>query len=260
MYRDSSYLRPLQLLGLAGAFWSFTCMASIAAGPVKTEASAAAGPNLCPVAKADRPLPYDAALDALSLDELTKRANSGNADAIMLLGLKYAPSPDHDPAAAPDTDVDKAVTLFRKAAKKGQSHAAFLMGVAYLGGSGVEKDEKQAVDWFRRAARNGSPAGQYWLGELMAKGRAGFNKDWEQALPHFKSAAEGGIPDAFIELGYMYSSGRALPMDYEKAAFRFRQVMAVSQIASYNLRSLIDKRFVTWQQGDPGEPVKPETP
>ena len=240
-------MRSLRLLGLTCAFWSATCLA------------ATPDANVCPATKTSYPPLYDAALDTLSLDDLTKRANAGNADALMLLGLNYTPSPDHDAATALPVDMEMALALFRKAAKKRHGHAEFLIGVAYMGGAGVDKNEKEAWQWFKRAANHGSAAGQFWVGEMLAKGRAGPG-DWKGAQPYFIKAAEGGAPDAFVELGYMYSSGITMPVDFEKAAFCYRQAMNKSSIASYNLRSLIDRRFVTWQQGDPGVPPKPEAP
>ena len=256
MTKFSSRLRLFPLIGIAGAFWSFGSFgASLPATQALAEPAAA---NLCPAWKAEYPLPYDPAIDALGTADLTKRANAGNADAMMLLGLRYTAPSDQDATLGSQPDLGKAVALFRKAAKKRQNHAEYLMGVAYMAGAGVDKDEKEAVKWFKRAADHGSPMATYWVGELNAKGRAGLTEDWATAARYFHTAAEKGIPDAFVELGHMYAEGISAPMDAEKAAFCFRQALTASTIASYNLRSLIDKRLVTWQQGDPGEPVKPE--
>jgi len=49
-------------------------------------------------------------------------------------------------------------------------HAPFYFGVAYRDGKGVEKDEKEAVKWFRKAAEQGHVEGQYMVGHWHSKG------------------------------------------------------------------------------------------
>lgn len=215
--------------------------------------------NLCPPAKAEYDPGFDRRLDRRSLEELTALADQGNPDAMVLLGLRFLPSSERtsaDGAARPPADMARALKLFRAAAKKRHGHAEFLVGVAFISGEGAAKDEKEAFEWFKRAAAHGSTLGQFWTGELIAKGRAGMTEDWKSALPYLAKAAEGGSADAYVELGYAYGSGLGgLDQDYRKAGFCYRQGAKLnSQIAQFGLLALIDEGHVAWMEGDPGAP------
>ena len=48
------------------------------------------------------------------------------------------------------------IALLRKAAEKGDADAQCKLGVCYLHGEGVEKDEHEAVKWYRKAAEQGN--------------------------------------------------------------------------------------------------------
>ncbi len=231
---------------------------------VATSANTAAivltnGVNLCPPAKAEYPAVIDWDLDRRSLDELSALADQGDANAMVMLGLRYLPSnagTSADGAARPATDVAKALGLFRAAAKKRHGHAEFLVGVAFMSGEGAAKDEKMALEWFTRAAADGSTLGQFWTGEMIAKGRAGMAEDWKSALPYFAKAAAGGLADAYVELGYAYVSGLGgLDLDYQKAGFCYRQGARLkSQVAQFGVLNLIYEGHIAWQEGDPGAP------
>ncbi len=242
-------------LGLSAALTACTPPAQQTAASKQ----AAGGETLCVTPVSDNKRFLNEDLDALSLEDLTALAGSGDNDALVLLGLRYT-------ASASGNEIEKAVAyakaiaLFRTAADKGHSHAEYLLGVAYMSGMGVSKDEVQAASWFRQSAAQGNPAAQYWIGEMSAKGRGGITADWKVARPHFKDAAAGGSADAFIELGFMYERGLGdLTQDYEKAAGCYRQGMRMgSQIAQYNLRVLIVEEHIVRQEGDPI--IKPKTP
>ncbi len=223
-----------------------------------TPAAASPSGSLCPARKDSYPANINPAHEHLDTAALTKLAEGGDADAMVLLGLMYAPSPDRD-AKSPPIDVEKAVALFERAAEKGNGFGAYLVGVAHVAGTGAPKDEKKAFAWFKRSADRGTPLGQYWVGEMLAKGRGGHETDWKSALPHFSRAAAGGIADAYVELGFAYDQSEGgLAQDREKAAYCFRQATRDSVLARFNLRTLIDEGHVAWQPGDPGEAPKPK--
>ncbi len=221
--------------------------------------SAAATAEHCPAAQATYPLLIDAKIDALNFAELKRLADKGDAGAQALVGLRYAGA-DGTTDVAPD--IKKALEYFQKSANKSHVMGEYLLGVAYMSGAGVEKDEARAFDLFKRAGEHGHPNGSYWVGEMTAKGRGFLVPSWERALPNFSLAAAGGASDAYVELGYMYEKGLGnLKVDYEKAAYCYRQGGQLkSQTAQYNVRVLIDKGLTAWQPGDPGEPpIKSET-
>lgn len=187
----------------------------------------------------------DEKLNSLNLEDLTTIADKGNTAAQVLLGLRYT--------SGETPDLEKAVALFRKAAEKKDADGEYYMGVAYLGGLGVAKDEAQAATWFKRSADRGHAVAQYWFGEMTAKGRGGLTADWKAALPYFEKAARGAVPNAIVEIGIMYAFGHGgLPVDYEKSASCYRVARQLgSALAQYNLGLLVYEDKIKWQPGDP---------
>jgi TPR repeat protein len=221
--------------------------------PPQLQAQAGVADNFCSPRPQEQKLILDEELDKLSLAELTALADGGNTHAMVLLGLRYTPAGPGESGERPPADMDKTLSLWRSAAANNHSHAEYLLGVAYMGGTGVPKDEAEAALWFRRAADRGNPLAQFWFGQMLAKGRGGLATDWKAALPYFSGAAAGDVNDAFVELGHMYAEGLGeLDKDYEKAAVCYRHaVRRGSQIAQLNLRVLIGEGFITPQEGDP---------
>lgn len=56
---------------------------------------------------------------------------------------------------------------FRKAAEQGLPEAQNMLGLCFLYGQGVIKDETKAVDWFRKAAEQGYAEAQNMLGTCL---------------------------------------------------------------------------------------------
>ena len=241
---------------------TFASTEAQAAPKQATKRAERSGANFCPSLKASYPKTVNDSLADLSFEKLDALAAHGNTDAMVLVGLKYAgadqSSDDH---TAPPVDMDKAMTFFRTAADKKNGYAEYYVGVAYISGLGVPKDEVQAVKWFLRGAQHGAKIAEYWLGKMTAAGRGGLGPDWRAAVPHYRKAAEGGSPDAYVELGNIYAYGQdGLDKDYDKAGFCFRQGARLkSQIAEFNLIGLIRDGHTEWQLGDPGSPPPPKT-
>jgi TPR repeat protein len=78
---------------------------------------------------------------------------------------------------------------------------------------------KQAVTWYRKAAEQGSVAGQMHLAALYRDGGKGFARDMEQAAAWYRKAAEQGDVTAQATLGVLYSIGQGVPHDDVEAYF-----------------------------------------
>ena len=65
----------------------------------------------------------------------------------------------------------------------------------YAKGRGVPKDDQLAIDWYRKAAGQGSVKAQYNLGEIYSKG-VGVPKDNQQAYFWWLLASAQGLPEA----------------------------------------------------------------
>lgn len=84
-------------------------------------------------------------------------------------------------------------------ANLGDPAAKSNVGLCYIEGDGVEKDEKEAIRWFVDAANNGDVLGQYCLGCCFLYG-TGIEKDLQAALVWLKKAADKGFPQAINTL------------------------------------------------------------
>jgi hypothetical protein len=88
-----------------------------------------------------------------------KAAKDGNASAQSEIGKRFARN-------ANPPDYDNAIIWFRKAAEQGFPSAQRNLGIGYLDGLGVAKDEAEAVRWFQRAAAQGDEFSQEKCREL----------------------------------------------------------------------------------------------
>lgn len=69
-----------------------------------------------------------------------------------------------------DKQYREAMTWFRKAADAGDAGAQYFMGVMYFCGLDVAKDHKEAVKWYKQSALGGDMHGQYSFGEMRENG------------------------------------------------------------------------------------------
>jgi TPR repeat protein len=81
---------------------------------------------------------------------------------------KPRPKPQTKPKAAlctkPPANDQKSIAAFERQAASGDAAAQCGMALAYELGAGVPRDYAQAVLWWRKAAKQGNEAAQYWLG------------------------------------------------------------------------------------------------
>ncbi|GAB4256496.1 MAG: hypothetical protein Kow0092_02550 [Deferrisomatales bacterium] len=138
--------------------------------------------------------------------------------------------------------------LLRRA-RAGDSIAQGELGTAFYRGKGVTRDLVEAAAWYRRAAAQGDPEGQYGMGLLHLEAtdpdllpaeasrrlsrdqealfgffvplsaRTGVDPDDRRAAAWFRRAAEGGHPLAQLALGRLYARGRGVPRDAGEAYF-----------------------------------------
>ena len=90
------------------------------------------------------------------------------------------------------------------------------------------KDFETAAKHFRAAAELGYAAAQCNLGSLLLNGRGGVEKDEVEAVKWFRKAANTkkhnpGLPGAQRRLGDCYAQGRGVEQDFEKAAIWYRK-------------------------------------
>lgn len=85
----------------------------------------------------------------VSMQELKKDADSGNAEAQNNLGTMYFNG------EGVKQDYAEALKWFQKAAGQGIPNAQFNVGVMYYKGLGVKQDTQKALEWLQKAADQG---------------------------------------------------------------------------------------------------------
>lgn len=121
--------------------------------------------------------------------QIASRAARGDADAELLMGLRYA-----DGSGVIKNEKEAAHWL-EKAARHGNAEAQYRYGLALLEGRGVVQDYKAAFHWIEQPAKRGYSAAQYALGELYRYG-TGVPMDKAQAYLWFNLSAAQGVEKA----------------------------------------------------------------
>lgn len=80
----------------------------------------------------------------------------------------------------------------------------------------AEPDYEKAMDWYNKAADNGSRLGMVYIGDLYYYGK-GRDIDYDEALKWYKKAAQLGQTRAMNMIGEMYYDGNGLEQDLESA-------------------------------------------
>lgn len=86
-------------------------------------------------------------------------------------------------------DFNAAVKEWMPLAQKGNPDIQAALAVLYHTGQGVERDYKQAFDWYRKAAMQGNIAAQANLGVMYAKG-TGTERDFVKSYAWYTVAAD----------------------------------------------------------------------
>jgi TPR repeat protein len=141
------------------------------------------------------------------LDTLENRAAFGDPEAQTTLALAF-----HAGNLLKRDDAE-ALRLLHQAADKGYVAAEESLGIFSESGIGTDKPAPaEALDWYKKAARQGSLNAVTNMGLMYAEGR-GVTKDPAQAVTLFRQAAEGGDAAAQYNLSLMYARGNGVPQD-----------------------------------------------
>lgn len=94
----------------------------------------------------------------------------------------------------------------------GGAQAQARVGWCYANGVGVDRNDKEAVCWYRKAALNGHVDAQFRLGLTLDSGRNGV-VDQKEAAKWMQEAANQGFAGAEKILACFYALGRGVPRD-----------------------------------------------
>jgi hypothetical protein len=90
------------------------------------------------------------------------------------------------------------------------------LAAAYFAGRGVPKDLAQAAYWYRKAADQGNPAAQVYLGYLCTVG-LGVPQDTAEGILWYRRASASNYPMAEVNLAAHYMRGDGVEQDTAEA-------------------------------------------
>ena len=106
----------------------------------------------------------------------------------------------------------------------------------------MQKDAKQAIYWYTKAAEQGHDSAQNNLGIMYINGE-GTPKNTKQAIKWFTKAAEQGFASAQFGLGLMYAEGTGTLKDSVLAYTWWNIAVAQGHKKSARNRSIIEKKM-----------------
>jgi TPR repeat protein len=115
--------------------------------------------------------------------------------------------------AAQQTTADqKPIEEVKAKAEAGDAKSQVELGFRYKQGKGVEKDQAEAVKWYRKAAEQNFAEAQFSLGVCYYEGE-GVAKDQAEAVKWHRKAAEQNLAKAQYNLGVCYAHGEGVAKD-----------------------------------------------
>lgn len=105
-------------------------------------------------------------------------------------------------------------------AEKGDASAAYDLGLAFLHGFGVEKNEAKAFVYFEKASEKNVGA-QFYLGDLYYWGK-GCSKNFVEARKWYEKAAAGKNAAACGRLGEIYRKGEGVDANIKESIKFYR--------------------------------------
>jgi hypothetical protein len=132
---------------------------------------------------------------------------------------------DRGVAAYDSHEYAEALQLLRKAADQEDTRAQYYIGLLYLNGNGVAKNDQEAFRWLKSSADQDYPYAQVYVGWLYEHG-IGVASDSAEALAWYRRAAEEGNADAQYDIAVMYANGSGVPQDLSQARAWFTKAAA----------------------------------
>jgi TPR repeat protein len=110
----------------------------------------------------------------------------------------------------------KVIADLKEMAAAGDVKSQVQLGLAFLTGDGVPKDNAEGVKWLRKAADQDNPVAERYLAEMYFKGR-GVPADNAEAAKWLRLAAEQGDAQSEYNLAVLYTQGLGVPRNVKDA-------------------------------------------
>ena len=115
-------------------------------------------------------------------------------------------------------DPVRAVGYYRRAADHGNNNAINSLARAYLSGTGIGRDDDEAVPLFEAAIERGNVFAPYHLAR-MYRDSWRIVQDPAKVAELYRLAGERGFSGGWVELGALYENGQGVPQDPGEAYF-----------------------------------------
>ena len=129
-------------------------------------------------------------------------------------------------------DYNGAFEEWEALAVSGHTKAQSNLGLLYLRGQDVQKDEEAALEWFEKAAEQGLITAQFNLGILYSRIQGKF-KSQQKSTEWYTRAAESGHATTRFHLAQRFENGRGTKRDFVEA---LRWAILASETAKGRLK------------------------
>lgn len=147
-----------------------------------------------------------------------------------------------------DKNDAQAVEWYRRSSEQGNAASQNNLGVCYGAGEGVSQDKKIAAEWFKRAAEQGDDCAQCNLADYYKDG-IGVEKNLELAAKWYKKSAEQGYERAILNLADCYYYGKGINHDKDKAVELYRALADKGNEKAIGATTRIEeeKKYSIWE-------------
>lgn len=137
---------------------------------------------------------------------LKKAAENGDSSCYGYLGSSYYEL----------QDFQEAFKWTSKAVENGDIASNTGLGIMYVNGLGTERNEKKALDCFKKAASIGDRFACFWLGSMYFDGK-GTSINEAEGFKWTQKAAEKGYVGSYIALGFCFEEGKGIGKNIDEA-------------------------------------------
>lgn len=144
-----------------------------------------------------------------------------------------------EPSVSPESDIPTEFQVLQRGATAGDAEAQFNLGGCYAEGRGVAKSMDMALQWWRKAAKQGQVGAMSKLANAYATGETGGKPNFSEAVRWWKLAAARGDGDAQYNLGVASEQGLGTAKNEARAADWYRKAALQNVVeAQFNLAGL----------------------
>src|SRR5215472_8204975 len=137
----------------------------------------------------------------------------------------------------------KSIEDLKQIAYAGDVAAQVQLGVIYLTGDGIPRDDAEAAKWLRKAVDQDNAVAERYLAEMYFKGR-GVTTDNEEAAKLLQMAAQQGDAESEHNLAVLYVQGQGVARNAKQAALWMRRA------AEHNLAAAQQGMGALYENGD----------